>query len=223
MPEVQPQLNITTCFATPIIEVHLPQPQALNKELKALFLKSEEDENYRKKIETPTLQVKIFESEFDLFAWPQPCVRALRDFCMRSLYLSIAKVCHFELSRLNRFEILNHCWFHVTRFGGYISGHNHPMASWSGVYCVEPGEEVADYPDSGVLRFADPMPHAHTFLDPANMHIKPPFGGGSTNFKLKGGQLLLFPSYLMHEVAPFYGKDARITVAFNAWAKERSE
>lgn len=221
MNDIQQQLNLITCFATPIMEVYLPNPEALNRELKELFLACEKDEAFRKKIKTTTLQVEIFESEFDLFSWPQPCVRQLRDFCMRSLYLTIARLSGVELSHLDKLEILNHCWFHVTRYGGYISGHNHPLASWSGVYCVEPGEDVADHPDSGVLRFADPMPHANSYLDPANIRLQRPFGGGSMNFKLKAGQLLLFPSYLMHEVAPFFGSDARITVAFNAWAKER--
>ena len=31
------------------------------------------------------------------------------------------------------------------------------------------------------------------------------------------GQIVVFPSYLFHEVTPFYGKDTRITVATNCW------
>ena len=34
------------------------------------------------------------------------------------------------------------------------------------------------------------------------------------NFKLQAGQLVMFPSYLMHEVAPYAGHTERITVAF---------
>jgi hypothetical protein len=29
--------------------------------------------------------------------------------------------------------------------------------------------------------------------------------------------LVMFPSYVFHEVAPFYGRDTRITVATNCW------
>jgi predicted 2-oxoglutarate/Fe(II)-dependent dioxygenase YbiX len=36
-------------------------------------------------------------------------------------------------------------------------------------------------------------------------------------FKLEAGQLVIFPSYVFHEVAPFYGSDTRITVATNCW------
>ena len=53
-------------------------------------------------------------------------------------------------------QIFNDCWFHVTRRGGFFGLHNHPMASWSGVYCVEPGRHDADKPDSGMLTFLNP-------------------------------------------------------------------
>lgn len=222
MTDATPRINISPCFATPIAETQMADCEALNRELKAFFLECEKDEQYRKQIRTPTHQVNIFESEFDLFSWPQPRIRQLRDFCMRGLYLLIAQLNGYKLEELNNLEVFNHCWFHVTRYGGYINGHNHPMASWSGVYCVDPGETPAEHPDSGVLRFEDPNPAAAMFMDPANAHLQRPYGGGSVNFKLRPGQLILFPSWLMHQVMPFYGRDTRITVAFNAWTRERA-
>jgi predicted 2-oxoglutarate/Fe(II)-dependent dioxygenase YbiX len=58
------------------------------------------------------------------------------------------------------------------------------------------------------------------YLDPGNAHWQSPYGMGDIAFNLRAGQLLLFPSYLMHEVAPYYGQRERITVAFNAWVRE---
>lgn len=222
MSELTPKLNVKPSFATPIVETVMEDCEALNRELKDLFLECEKDELRRKQIKTPTHQVNIFESEFDLFGWPQPCVRKLRDFCMRALYMTIGQLNGYGIEELKKIDLLNHCWFHVTRYGGYINGHNHPMASWSGVYCVDPGETPEQYPDSGVLRFEDPNPAAAMFMDPANSHLREPYGGGSVNFRLRPGQLLLFPSWLMHQVMPFYGSDERVTVAFNAWAREKS-
>jgi hypothetical protein len=220
MNDKQPKLKVIPSFATPIVDSRHPEADELNPQLAELFLNCERDPEYRKKIKTPTLQINIFESEFDLFGWQEPCVRKLRDFCIDALYITIARLNGFSVEHLNKLEIFHHSWFHVTRYGGYIAGHNHPMASWSGVYCVAPGEQPEDQPDSGVLRFHDPTPAANMFMDPANAHLKRPYGGGSINFKLEPGQLLLFPSWLMHEVAPFFGRDTRITVAFNAWARE---
>ncbi|HEX5313999.1 MAG TPA: putative 2OG-Fe(II) oxygenase [Gammaproteobacteria bacterium] len=35
--------------------------------------------------------------------------------------------------------------------------------------------------------------------------------------------MVLFPSYMRHEVSPFWGRDERITVAFNAWLREAGQ
>lgn len=223
---MQPQSRsrIKTAFAIPLVETFLPDSGSLNAKLKALFLKRElEGDQYRNPVPTPTIQVEIFESEFDLFAWPEPEIQMLRDFCFTNLAQAIATLNGYAQEQMRQLRIVSHTWFHITRNGGYISTHNHPMASWSGVYCVDPGEDVADRPDSGVLRFADPRAGGIMFMDPANAHLKAPFEFGSVNYKLQAGQLILFPSYLLHEVAPFYGRDERITVAFNAWVQEAPE
>ena len=55
------------------------------------------------------------------------------------------------------------------------------------------------------------------FLDAANTHLKPPFAVGNLDLQLQAGQLVVFPSYLFHEVTPYYGPDTRITVASNCW------
>ena len=47
--------------------------------------------------------------------------------------------------------------------------------------------------------------------------MRPPYGVGAVEFRLAEGQLVVFPSYVFHEVAPFYGQDCRITVATNCW------
>ena len=53
------------------------------------------------------------------------------------------------------------------------------------------------------------------YLDPGNSRLAGPFAFQLLNLRLSAGQLVLFPSYLQHEVAPFAGDDERITVAFN--------
>ena len=117
-------------------------------------------------------------------------------------------------------RIYQHSWYHLTRREGYTAYHNHPMASWSGVYCVDAGDPVPDRPNNGSLRFLDSRTSAGMYLDPGNAHLHAPFGFGDRAYNLAEGQLLLFPSYLLHEVTPYYGSRERITVAFNAWVRE---
>ncbi len=210
-------LSITPAFATPLAVTVLPNAAALNRDLKALFLAREaEGERWRKPVATRTVQINIFESEFNLFTWADAPVQHLRAFCLGKLGELITQLNGYRPDEVAKLKLRVDCWFHITRHGGYISNHTHPMASWSGVYCVAPGERPAAHPDSGVLRFPDARPYANMYQDHGNAKLRQPYGAGSLNYKLEPGQLVLFPSYLAHEVTPFFGRDERITVAFNA-------
>jgi predicted 2-oxoglutarate/Fe(II)-dependent dioxygenase YbiX len=85
------------------------------------------------------------------------------------------------------------------------------------VYCVRAGEPAPDHPGSGVLRFLDPRWGAGSYRDAGNRALRTPFAFGVRELRLEAGQLIAFPSYVLHEVAPFYGHDVRITVATNCW------
>lgn len=216
-------LEIHPAFAVPIAQHQIPDHTELNEELKRLFLAKEAAGTLHAN-PRPALQLHpgVFESIFDLFSWPDPCVRSLREFCWRSLGLAIQQINGYSDEEVRRLEIYSHTWFHVTRQGGFTILHAHPMAAWSGVYCVAPGQAVDAHPESGVLRFHNPHHYSNYFTDPGNSRFKPPYHHGSWSIKLRAGQLVLFPSWLQHEVLPFYGSDERITVAFNCWFAERN-
>ena len=55
------------------------------------------------------------------------------------------------------------------------------------------------------------------YLDGANRQVRAPYAVKPLELRLEAGQLVIFPSYLFHEVTPFYGRDTRITVATNCW------
>jgi predicted 2-oxoglutarate/Fe(II)-dependent dioxygenase YbiX len=55
------------------------------------------------------------------------------------------------------------------------------------------------------------------YLDAANAKQVGPFGYGIRNVKFEPGQLVLFPSWVLHDVKPYEGDAERITVAFNCW------
>lgn len=212
-------LQVTPLFAAPLVEFHHPDPGALNRDLQALFLsRAGEGDRYRNRLMTAGKN-GLFESEFDLFKWPERCVQLLKQFCFDALIRTVAELNRLPEARVRSFALHDDTWFHVTPRGGYTTAHVHPMASWSGVYCVDPGEPQADHPDSGVLRFFDPRVGASMFLDAGNSKLVQPFGFHIINLRLRPGQLVLFPSYLLHEVAPYMGGGARITVAFNVWFK----
>lgn len=212
--------QITPAFAVPFIEAQLPDCAALNAQLKALFLAREaEGDKWRNPVTSMRINQGLFESDFTIFAWPEPCVQALREFCWGALSRCIAQLNGYGQAEMDRLQIFSHTWFHVTRRNGYFGLHNHPMASWSGVYCVSAGEDDPGEPDSGVLHFLNPSQLANMYVDPANTRIRAPYGMGGKRVKFRDGQLVLFPSWVNHEVLPFRGNGERITVAFNCWFK----
>jgi hypothetical protein len=213
---VSPSVQIRPVFAVPFGEGRLEDCERLNRDLEALFLSRENDE-YRNPSPTHIPQLEMFESRFNLFSWPEPCLQELRTFVLSSVIQTVRGVSRLEQTDLARLQLHNHTWFHVTRYAGSFVAHNHPLASWSAVYCVRPGERSAAHPRSGMLRFIDTRAGADAYLDIGNRRLQPAFAYGPHEVLLEAGQLIVFPSFVFHEVSPFYGRDTRITVATNCW------
>jgi uncharacterized protein (TIGR02466 family) len=209
-------VTVRPLFATPFGEARLPNCERLNRELAALFLQRETDE-HRNPTPSHVPQAETFESRFNLFRWPENCVQELRGFMLNAIAQMVIETTSLKPQDIAKLSFQNHTWFHISRYAGSFVAHNHPLASWSGVYCVRAGESVPQHPDSGVLRFLDVRQGANAYLDPANATLQRAYSLAPVELKLEAGQLVIFPSYVFHEVAPFYGSDTRITVATNCW------
>lgn len=100
-------------------------------------------------------------------------------------------------------------WVNINRQGSYNVVHNHPENHLSGVYYVDIGEPDPAHPMSGMFEFHDPRPAA------AAMPL-PGFDFGS-KFLVRptAGVMLVFPSWHLHMVHPFFGTGERISIAFN--------
>ena len=218
-----PGIGISQAFASPIVHSSLADCAALNRRLRELFLRWEQDTKARTSLPTQVVKVGVYESSFDLFHKADPEIQQLTQFCLQTLGYVIAQLNGYSAEEMAELRIFHHSWYHLTRDGGYTAQHNHPMASWSGVYCVDPGDTLPDRPNNGALRFLEARGTAGMYLDPGNADMRSPFGFGDIAFDLQPGQLLLFPSYLLHEVAPYHGERERITVAFNAWVRYAGE
>ncbi|MEP6546903.1 MAG: putative 2OG-Fe(II) oxygenase [Gammaproteobacteria bacterium] len=203
-------------FAVPFGESRLPVCERLNNELEALFLERESDE-YKNPTPSHIPQQETFESRFNLFLWSEACVQELRRFVLDTIARTVIESTTLAAEDLSRLKMHNHTWFHVSRYAGSFIAHNHPMASWSAVYCVRAGETVPDHPQSGLLRFLDTRQGANGFTDPANLPLHRAYALRPLEIRLVEGQMVVFPSYVFHEVTPYYGQGPRITVATNCW------
>jgi predicted 2-oxoglutarate/Fe(II)-dependent dioxygenase YbiX len=85
------------------------------------------------------------------------------------------------------------------------------------VYCVDPGRHDPGKRESGMLTFVNPMLTTAMHVDAGNANLKLPFAPHIATISLEAGELVLFPSWLLHDVKPFEGEGERITIAFNCW------
>ena len=207
-------MELTAAFAVPICQARLEPCETLNRELEQLFL-ARETQEYRNPTPSHNPQAEMFESRVDLFTWPEACVRELRAFMLDAVFRTAMAASQTAPEQFARLRLNNHTWFHITRHTGYFVAHNHALASWSAVYCVKDGDGAQ--PRGGLLRLFDTRTGADSYLDPANQRLRPPFIVGDLDLQLRPGQLIVFPSYLFHEVTPYYGSEPRITVATNCW------
>ena len=100
-------------------------------------------------------------------------------------------------------------WANVLRHGGYNSLHSHPNAFWSGVFYVNDNDAVDKRPFSGKLELIDPRPEASvTYAEHTRLY-------GRFLLNPVAGQMIVFPAWLKHQVHPYFGDRARISVAFN--------
>ncbi|MFL6602039.1 MAG: putative 2OG-Fe(II) oxygenase [Steroidobacteraceae bacterium] len=211
---MQPEL--INLFSVPFGRSRFPDPERLNPALKR-FIYAQENDGPPNPRPLTQRNAAVFESSFNLFRMNDPAVQELKAFCWNQLLSLIATLNGYDLPTVNRLNIFSDCWFHVTRRGGFFGLHNHPNASWSGVYCVDSGRNDPDRKESGALTFVNPMIMSAMYMDAANANMKLPFSPQIASTCLEAGQLVLFPSWLLHDVKPFEGEGERITIAFNCW------
>jgi uncharacterized protein (TIGR02466 family) len=84
------------------------------------------------------------------------------------------------------------------------------MSSWSGIYYVEPGDSAAES-KNGINRFFNPVQTMYT--DPGTDYVSK---STSIDIAPVPGQLVIFPSWILHSAMPYKGKKERVVVAFNS-------
>lgn len=103
---------------------------------------------------------------------------------------------------------LDSLWVNLLKSGGQHGGHIHPHAVLSGTLYVEVPK------GSGAIRFEDPrlpMMMAAPVRGPDAPEQFRPF----VSVNPRPGQLLLWESWLRHEVRPGRGKSERLSISFN--------
>lgn len=209
---------INSVFATPFYRT-LTGSEALALSLRSVILEAETEIN--KKKDSPQREhAYVFESNFDFFKWQNETISALANLVYQQLAGVVQNSSNLSVDQIKQLNFESDSWFHVTRSGGYFQAHSHPMASWSVIYCVDPGDvNPKNESAAGHIRFYDPRAGAAMYLDAANRNYRREYSFNALRIRPKPAELFIFPSHLLHAVEPYEGDRERITVAANFWFK----
>jgi uncharacterized protein (TIGR02466 family) len=192
--------QLENIFSTPVFSHVLQDVQSLNAQLRDLILERETTGHSAVRSNQGGWQ-----SEPDFFRWDAPPIAALQQYVGHAINIATVRVTGQPKLK---FQMELYGWATVNRHGHYNSVHVHPMATWSGVYYVDPGDENPET-RGGLLEFVHPIAaSAMTFFPnvlPSARVVQP-----------KEGMVIMFPSYLQHGVRVYRGERPRISIPFNA-------
>jgi uncharacterized protein (TIGR02466 family) len=204
---VRLNLAVRGLFATPVAALEVPGAERLNAALAATIL--------RRRAENPSVQASNaggWHSDRDILAWGGPAAAEVIELAKGMAAQLTADRSGAPLRPAWRVS----AWANVNACGHANVAHYHAGAFWSGTYYVDDGGCAADPALGGEFEMLDPRgpgpgmyaPHLKFTGDGASV-------GGAETIRPKPGLLILFPSWLLHQVRPYRGAGTRVSVAFN--------
>lgn len=196
--------KVENIFPTPIFWHVVKDCDELNASLRTIILDRE-----KKTPSASKSNIGGWQSQPDFFSWEELSSRTLLHYIQGALDVATIRVTAPQCLR-GKFDIFG--WAAVNRNGHYNTVHLHPASTWSGVYYVDPGDDVPDVSMGGQLEFTHPVSAAGMTFFPNTL----------TSTRLvepQAGMIILFPSYLLHSVRMYRGERPRICVPFNAHLK----
>ena len=140
----------------------------LARQLRDVILDYPKQRNFEKRIHHNVPTIMSSKVEFDFLSWQREPIPKFRELLIGYLGNFLKLVNEINDDNLKNLSFDNHCWFHIYRNGGYFQPHNHPNASWSVIYCVDPGDDIPENDSmAGHVMFTDPR-QTNAYLDPGN-------------------------------------------------------
>lgn len=207
-------MSVRQFFATPIYEASLTRErgfEALNGELEAAALMlAQEDRAGRAWCRDNGYPGYTSYGSLNDLATRAPPFGDLKRRLDRHVR-SFADALAYDLGPRGRI-VLDSLWVNVLEPKGAHSGHIHPHSVVSGTYYV------ATPPNSGALRLEDPR-LASMMAAPPRRTAAPEILASFVTVQPAAGDVVMWESFVRHEVLAHRGRAPRISVSFNyAWA-----
>ena len=193
-------------FSTPVFRFRFSEHEPLNEALLAA------GQQFQGETDGVTKSNRGgWHSPGNLFDRNEPCFKVLREIADQAVIAATQGI--GAKADLTTLKLKLFAWMNSNPSGAFNAPHTHPGAHWSGVYYVsQPDVEVGN---SGMIEFLSPR------TDQADWRLldAPPFKL-KKKFRPQPGDIVLFPSYLIHWVYPNETAHDRVTVAFNGTFKK---
>lgn len=203
--------RIDTLFATQLYRAQVPAAKAreLNSALaRAALSIAADDAAGQRWAKANAYPGYTSYASLDDLAWRNPAFAGLTKV-LDDHAAEFVRALHFDLG--GRKIVLDSLWVNVMAPGGVHTGHIHPHSILSGTYYVSVPE------GSGALKLEDPrLPLM--MAAPPKAKRAPAEARSFVYVAPKPGMILMWESWLRHEVMPSVAKRQRISVSFNyAW------
>jgi uncharacterized protein (TIGR02466 family) len=202
------EILVKGLFATPVAAVQVPDAAALNAQLTELIM--------RRRDQTASVQASNaggWHSDRDILAWGGASTATIID---------IAKGVATQLTADRQGKPVQpawsvQAWANVNGPGDGNICHYHPGSFWSGTYYVADGGCASDPTLGGEFEMLDPRGPGPGMYAPALKFAGEDgtSAGSAETIRPNPGLLMLFPSWLLHQVRPYRGTGLRISIAFN--------
>ena len=200
------QTKFEKLFSTPVFRFKLNETDQLNADLLA--------EGVRLRSETDGVSKSNkggWHSAGNLFENNAACIQRLKTDAAAAVLSATQKI--GAKADVDTLGLKLFAWMNTNPPGGFNAPHTHPGAHWSGVYYVaQPDVETGS---SGKIEFLNPR----TDLPNWRLLQAPAFNAKKA-IRPMPGELILFPSYLVHWVYPNETLQERVSIAFNATFKK---
>lgn len=207
------KIELRHLFSAPLLHLQLNDAPALNKGLRRLILETRTSVPSERMSNSGGWQSpKNFQDSTDTY------MRELLKRIGLAVYMITSECLGEEAARLlKKWEVK--VWANVNESGDYNTIHSHAGGIWSGVYYVDEGTPNPSRPFSGVLSFKNPTMAA---LATSNLGLPKPLRQlfpPEYLIQPRNGLLLIFPSWLEHQVYPYFGTEPRISVSWDVMFK----
>ena len=202
------EIAVQGLFATPVAAVEVPGAAALNAELQRRILQQRE-----RTVSVQASNSGGWHSDRDILNWGGPPIETV---------LGMAKDIATQMTADRNGKPVQpawtvQAWANVNGPGDGNICHYHPGSFWSGTYYVEDGGCAGDAALGGEFEMLDPRGPGPGMYAPGLKFAGEDgtAAGSAQTIRPRPGLLMLFPSWLQHQVRPYRGSGLRISVAFN--------